>query len=548
MPARPQQAHALIEQPQRNKGPIQQIAARVPQHSVEHLLQQIAVRLPQQSIEHHSQQPYDGGVELDLESQQSIETAPNITQRGMSIASTLISGAKSLWSYLPLPTRLLRRQEEQANEEDEHHDNEETSPSEDITQTTQDDGGDKKQHKNVVPKEEVVATEGWTVTFPSSVVGKSKGLAPPTELAKSSSDVATLTDSYRSMNIDIDRKLSSYNSSRPLLKLPSRHNRYKDPRDFFDHETEHSLPGVEDLKPNPARLAEDEEARQAREEAAKKREEQRKREEAKRQRLAADEKLKPLGLRTPHAPFITPLSQEWEAKVEATIFNRDSPSVKTCAPETLDFQHRDFRRIVPPTEWLNDNSIQAATQYGADYINKAAGITIKKDTPKCVALNSFFWSQLVTTGPHKKERMLKRVWGLTPQNFLGVESIIIPINEHHHWTFALIRPQRREIAYVDSFHSDNPGRVAKIHEFVAAFLGQQYKPEEWKNVSFDIPLQTNGYDCGMFVITNSILLALGLDPSGYQQSDLPLQRRRIAAMILNGGFHGDFDLAGLCED
>ncbi|KAK6084167.1 Ulp1 protease family protein [Seiridium cupressi] len=310
--------------------------------------------------------------------------------------------------------------------------------------------------------------------------------------------------------------------------------RYRNPRDFFDHEKEHSIPGVGELKPNLQRLAQDDEARKAREEKQRLEEEQRRRKEA-------DAQLASLGLRTPHVPFITPLSQEWEDKVTASLLPGFKP-VKTGAPESIELSYKDFSRMVPPTEWLNDNGIQAAIQYGADWINRSAGVRIKQDTPKCVALNSFFWSGLMSSGPRGKERMLKRVWGLTPTNFFSVDSIIIPINEHHHWTFTIIRPRRLEIAYVDSFHQPSPKRITKIRDFIAAFIGNNYKEKEWKETSFTIPRQTNGYDCGMFVITNSILLALGVDPSGYRQQDLPLQRRRIAAMILNGGFHGEFDL------
>ncbi|KAH6656810.1 hypothetical protein BKA67DRAFT_655118 [Truncatella angustata] len=314
-------------------------------------------------------------------------------------------------------------------------------------------------------------------------------------------------------------------------------SRYKNPRDFFDNEEKHSIQGVGALQANPRRLEEDDKARQAAESKEKEEAEARRRQEA-------DAQLAKLGLRTANRPFITPLSSQWDDKVTAAT-QRGSGSVKTCPPENLDLSARDFSRMVPQTEWLNDNCVQAATQFGAEYINKAAGVTIKKDTPKCVALNSFFWAQLLTNGVQKKERMLKRVWGLTPQNFLDVESIIVPINEHSHWTFVLIRPQRREIAYVDSFQQRNEFRLNKIREFVAAFLGDKFEDADWKEVVFKSPRQSNSYDCGMFVITNSILLALGLDPNTYEQEDLPLQRRRIAAVILNGGFNGDFSLSSL---
>lgn len=592
LPTRLQQAYVPPGRNPSPERPVLQVTARLPRQLVKHRIQQPAdyyvLCLPQplvQSVEypvlqsgsHNFEQPYDEGVQLDLESQQLFRKVPNLKERGMSTIALAISGAGSFLTKLLQPTRLLWRQEEQPEREDINLDNDtEESSREEVAQATkrrrlssQENGGNNQQNYDDLDEAKPGDKILTMTTSPSNGVHNSL-VDPdvPFTLTDDFADVAKLVDRYGSMSIETAQKPSSvappntlaesYSSrkidgnqkppptlgQRKLLRLPSRHTRYKDPRDFFNHERAHSLPGVEDLKPNPTRVAEDNATRQAREEAERQKEGQQRREDAKRLREVADERLKPLGLRTPLTPFIAPLSQEWRAKVEAAT-QRESPPVKTCAPEIIDFQSRDFGRMVPPTIWLNDNAIQAATQFGADYINKTAGVTIKKDTPKCVALNSFFWSQLVSTGVHKKERMLKRVWGLTPHNFLDVESIIIPINEHSHWTFILIRPHRREVAYVDSFHQDNAFRITKIHEFIAAFLGQNYKVEEWKNISFEVPLQTNGYDCGMFVITNSILLALGLDPSGYKQKDMPLQRQRIAAMILNGGFHGDFNLADL---
>ncbi|KAK6200794.1 hypothetical protein LQW54_009527 [Pestalotiopsis sp. IQ-011] len=320
---------------------------------------------------------------------------------------------------------------------------------------------------------------------------------------------------------------------------------HKDPRDFFDNDDEVSLAtsfARTSLAPSSRQLVSDSAECATREEEERRLEQERRRE-------AADALLKPLGLRTPRAPVILELpGGDWARKVEATLkpgWPETGQRTKTCGPESIELGINDFKRMVPAGVWLNDSCIQAAVQYTAEHINKTAGVTLKKDTPKCVGLNSFFWPAIVSKTVPQKKRMLKRLWGLTPENFLDVESIIIPINANAHWTFLLIRPQRREIAYVDSFHSTGEDRIEGGLEFVSIFLGPLYKAEEWSRVSFEVPLQTNGYDCGMFVITNSLLLALGLDPSGYKQSDMDHQRRIIAAMILNGGWHGPFDLSKL---
>jgi Ulp1 family protease len=254
--------------------------------------------------------------------------------------------------------------------------------------------------------------------------------------------------------------------------------------------------------------------------------------------------LESLGLRKPKASMISPISALWDQKVEESLSDNNL-KLKIPGPESLDFTARDFGRIVPSTIWLHDNCVTAVLKQAANFVNDAAGVVIKQHTPKCIAFNTFFWDRLCTTGPGGKERMLKRVFGLTPDNFLDVETIICPVNLHHHWTFMIIRPNRKEISYVDSFHAAHEDRLIRMRGFLEAFLKDKYQADEWNSVQYRVPLQTNGYDCGVFTITNSIYLALGLDPSEYSESDMPLQRRRLAAAILNGGFTGDFDLSHL---
>jgi Ulp1 family protease len=74
-------------------------------------------------------------------------------------------------------------------------------------------------------------------------------------------------------------------------------------------------------------------------------------------------------------------------------------------------------------------------------------------------------------------------------------------------------------------------------------LGPKFEEDKWKVIRHDAPRQNNGYDCGVFTITNAMCIALGLSPiDSYREEDMPAQRIRIACMLLNNGFSGDFDL------
>lgn len=274
-------------------------------------------------------------------------------------------------------------------------------------------------------------------------------------------------------------------------------------------------------------------------------EKERRRAAAKLAKAAEDARLaelNALGLRKPNAPLITPLSRNWDQKARRTP---DNGSVNVPGPEGTDVSSFDFAKMVPDTAWLNDNIIQAVLASLSRAINDAAGVTIKKNTPKCVCLSPLFWVWLCKNGANGSERRFKRTWGVTRENFLDVDTFLFPINHGNHWTVVIIRPTRRTISYVDSFQSAGRRHLTIAYDFVRDFLGDKYDANSWSTVTYRVPSQTNSWDCGMFVITNCIYIALGLDPNNYSQDEMPLMRRRMAAMLLNGGFTGDFDIRSL---
>jgi len=304
-------------------------------------------------------------------------------------------------------------------------------------------------------------------------------------------------------------------------------------------------------KEEEARKAAEEEERQrlqeqqrkkAEEQQRKKAEEQRAKDQAaKRRRLAAAE----LGFRLPKEPLVTPLSQEWEDRVDAAAAQPWNTKLGVTQ-EPADFQTRDLvERLLPPTAWLNDTVVIGSILSAAAAINKAAGATA--ENPKCAALTSFFWSRLKSNGPTSCARLMKRA-KIRTDNFLDIDTILIPICEGPHWTLAVVRPRLRQVAHMDSLLGGrgHPAIRARLMEWVRASLGSQFVEAEWREVDLPSPLQTNGYDCGVFAIANAICVGLGVDPTAtYSPTDLTVMRRRLAAALLNGGFEGELGLAGL---
>ncbi|CAJ2510717.1 Uu.00g063420.m01.CDS01 [Anthostomella pinea] len=255
--------------------------------------------------------------------------------------------------------------------------------------------------------------------------------------------------------------------------------------------------------------------------------------------------LRGIGLRKPKCTLITKLSPEWEQKAIAAP-KKGKFDGRDVHPDGVALHAEEFERLVGrESNWLNDDCIHASLVCLAASINQAAGIRTRNSTPKCVAISSLYWEGFSGDQGKLFPRPFSRNWGMTPKNFLEIDTILIPINHNAHWTLLVIRPTRRTVAYVDSFHSAGRHQMTLAYKWLELFLGDRYVANDWKDARYSVPSQTNGHDCGMFVITNAIYLALGLDPNSYSQKDMPLQRKRIAAMLLNKGFHGAFDLSKL---
>lgn len=137
--------------------------------------------------------------------------------------------------------------------------------------------------------------------------------------------------------------------------------------------------------------------------------------------------------------------------------------------------------------------------------------------------------------------------GVRKNNFFDIDTILIPICDGMHWTLAVVRPGKRTVAHLDSMRA-GAGHFdikEKLLEWVKVTLEDKWVASEWSAIDYEAPRQTNGYDCGVFTITNALCLALGLDPKkSYTAGQLTLQRRRLAAILLNGGFTDDFSLDG----
>lgn len=237
-------------------------------------------------------------------------------------------------------------------------------------------------------------------------------------------------------------------------------------------------------------------------------------------------------------PFIKPLSAKWQAKIESAMASPENRQLATTLggdPLT----RRDLATCHSRYAWLNDEIINAYLALIVDYARRAAGNYGRHEKPKFHAFNSFFFSNLRDKGYESVRRWATRA-KIGKEALLGVDTVLVPIHDHAHWTLLVIKPAARTIEHFDSLGSLSRAHVARAMTWLRGELGNLFVEEEWRVLPSVSPQQDNGSDCGVFLLTSAKMTALGM-PLFYEARDIPDIRKRIVAELINGGFEGDFD-------
>ncbi len=228
---------------------------------------------------------------------------------------------------------------------------------------------------------------------------------------------------------------------------------------------------------------------------------------------------------------ISALSEEWEDKVHEAVKAGFAP----------DYTAADFARVAPPQHgrftdnWLNDESVNGYLKLATKFHNTHHPSTI----PKSHAFPSFMLKQIAEKGYRGVERWARRA-KIGGADLLQTHTIFIPVNSGSHWTLMVVYPGARVAHYYDSMgrNRQNNGRqwfdLLKI--WLRGELGSYYNDREWSFYDKPSPQQNNSSDCGVFAITTAKLLILGANVLGYGPNDIPLQRKRIVAELVNGNF------------
>jgi sentrin-specific protease 1 len=270
---------------------------------------------------------------------------------------------------------------------------------------------------------------------------------------------------------------------------------------------------------------------------------EKKKKKDKEEAIIAAKKLR-LSRRYPQGPLVQRLSPDWEARVNSVLKARPDAVITTTIGGT-ELRSPEFERLLRHASWLNDESINGWIEWVVDAANKSVQAESQargeepSTVPKFIAHNSFFFPTLEDKGPSSTVRLMnrKRAPGVS---LMEVDSIFVPICQSSHWTIGVVRPIAKTIEYFDSMGGGGKRFEKTMRVWLAHQLGNSYVAAEWTVPNTRCAIQNNGYDCGVFVCTNALCVARGLDTSCYLERDMTLQRRKIAAVLINRGFVGEF--------
>ena len=257
--------------------------------------------------------------------------------------------------------------------------------------------------------------------------------------------------------------------------------------------------------------------------------------------------------RFPSKPLITPLSANWERDVANILRARNGQQI-TTAPAGTALNLGDFQKVLVRTAWLNDEIVNAYIDTVVDAANQAANDEMAvrgekpSSVPKFMAHNTYFYKDLVLKGPACSVRLMKRK-GAAGKDILELDTLFIPMMEgNNHWTLGVVRPIARTIEYFNSMGGHSTAFVDNMKNWLKHHMRDAYVEDEWKVLKTPCARQNNGYDCGVFVCTNVLCIAVGFDTTCYTEPEMAIQRKRIAAVLLNKGFKGDFAWANFIDD
>lgn len=209
-----------------------------------------------------------------------------------------------------------------------------------------------------------------------------------------------------------------------------------------------------------------------------------------------------------------------------------------------------FKRL-KDGNWLNDDVINFYMNMLQDRNNewygKAKGLvqSVQKDWFLC----TYFFQKLLQQN-HKDVRIRNKYdfenvksWTKSDNPF-HKSKLFFPINHNNsHWTLLVVFIDKKEIRYYNSLNSGGLAFMKHIFHWLQDVVVHlklkniEVNESDWKFIDTDdnqdVPKQTNGFDCGMFVINYADYLTDEL-PLQFNQNNIQESRLRVGHYVVDG--------------
>lgn len=249
--------------------------------------------------------------------------------------------------------------------------------------------------------------------------------------------------------------------------------------------------------------------------------------------------------------LIRPLDPEWDTKVKLAMEAKNERHVLATSTEGVGLTRHDFGSLLPlpgqteATSWLNDEIVNAWFSAIVERKAQETGYTKAKGaklTPAIAAFQSAWYTTYKSKGMAGIGRWSRRM-GIKGDKLLHADKIFFPINTGAHWMLLIISPKTKTIEYLDSLGQTGKQFFKIAREWLEMELGPKlYKAEEWTQSRSKSSCQLNTDDCGAFTCLNGLAAAKGYEFSDVQAGKMQEARRMMGAVLLNGGFSGDWQL------
>jgi len=230
-------------------------------------------------------------------------------------------------------------------------------------------------------------------------------------------------------------------------------------------------------------------------------------------------------------PFV-PLTDEDEEMVRQALNGKNSRERLALHEPSNIVITREILQCLNNKEWLNDEVINLYLD-----LLKERELREPRKFLKCHFFNTFFYKKLISSGyDYKAVRRwtTKRKLGYS---LIDCDKIFVPIHKEVHWCLAVINIRDKKFQYLDSLGGMDKKVLSTLAKYIVDEVkdksGQQMDVLSWKHEGVkNLPLQDNGWDCGMFMLKYIDFYSRDMDLI-FGQKQMHYFRRRTAKEILS---------------